>query len=294
MRTKASVLTLAAGVPVAGFAALVYLAFLRRPANNPEAFLRAGRRPTTETLCVCAGDSLTHASLSADYVAMLRERLGKHGHEFVNAGANGDTSGGLLRRLDEVVACGPDAVTIQIGTNDARDALAKGDAPEPFRGNLTKILARLNAETGARIAVLSVPPLGEDPAGEANSAVARHSAVLEDVAAAHGAAYLPLGEELAALVERDGRAGRVLYKLRPGLLLANAVGRYVLRRGWDEVAARNGFLVLTDGIHLSDRGAAVAADLIARWLSRSAEEAPWAAAGRQSDAERGRQRADDR
>lgn len=267
---------LAAGAPVVGLAALAYLAFLRRPANNPEDFLESGRRRTTQKPVVCAGASLTHASLSGDYVAMLRKGPDGRGFEFVNAGANGDTSRDLLRRLDEIAACRPDAATILIGTNDARVALTGRGTPEAFRGNIEEILARLNSETDARVAVLSLPPLGEDPVSEANRVVARHNAVLREVAAARGAAYLPLGEELAALVERDG--GGVPYRLRPALMLANAFRRYALGWGWDRIAAANGFAVLTDGIHLNDRGAAVAADLIARWLSRSAAKAPCLAA----------------
>ena len=53
-------------------------------------------------------------------------------------------------------------------------------------------------------------------------------------------------------------------------MLANAVRRYTLRQDWDVIATANGFVALTDGIHLSDRGTAIATDLIARWLSRSA------------------------
>jgi acyl-CoA thioesterase I len=274
---------LAVGASVGGLVALVYVAFVRKPANHPRQFLNSGRRRSTETLVVCAGASLTHASLSGDYVAMLRDQLGGRGHEFVNAGVNGDTSRDLLLRLDEVVACRPDAVTILVGTNDARAALAQAATSEAFRANLQEILARLNAETDARIAVLSVPPLGEDHTSEANHMVARHNAAAKEVAAAHEAAYLPLGEELAALIERDG--GRHPYRLRPTLMLANAVSRYVLHRDWDVIAAANGFAVLTDGIHLSDRGAAIAADLIARWLSRSTQEACKHAQRRQNDAE---------
>jgi hypothetical protein len=44
---------------------------------------------------------------------------------------------------------------------------------------------------------------------------------------------------------------------------------YLGRKSCDEVAARNGFLLSTDGIHLSDRAAAVVADLVAR-LAHSA------------------------
>ena len=254
-------------VPTLGGALLLYVAFVRPPENHPAAFLRRGRQATTATLVVSAGASSTHASLSGDYVALLRGRLGGRGHEFVNAGVNGDTSGDLLRRLDAIVACRPDAVTILIGTNDARAALATGGAPDTFRANLAAILARLNAGTAARVAVLSLPPLGEDLDSESNRVVDRYNAVIREVAAAHGAAYLPLHEELRALIEGDGRGRRTPYAFRPGFLLGNAVRRYAGRQSWDAIADRNGFAALTDGIHLSDRGAAVAARLIAEWLA---------------------------
>jgi acyl-CoA thioesterase I len=42
---------------------------------------------------------------------------------------------------------------------------------------------------------------------------------------------------------------------------------YLGRKSCDEVAARNGYLLSTGGIHLSDRAAAVVADLVADWLT---------------------------
>jgi hypothetical protein len=42
----------------------------------------------------------------------------------------------------------------------------------------------------------------------------------------------------------------------------------VARRSWDDIARRNGLVVLTDHIHLNDRAAAVVADLVAEALSR--------------------------
>lgn len=271
---------LVSGIPVAGFATLLYAAFVRKPANHPRAFLKTGRQPTTKTAVVNAGDSLTHASLSADYVAMLRDRLSESGFEFVNAGVNGDTSSSLLQRIDGIVACRPDAVTIQIGTNDAREIFAKGGAPEEFHTNLGTILARLTSETDASIAVLSVPPLGENLGSDINRIVNQLNSVLQEIATRRGAAYLPLHERLATLIAQDGRSNHIPYKLRFGLLLSNAVRRYMLRQGWDQIAARNGFFVLIDSIHLSDLAAATVADLIATWLSQSAR---WAYGANRSD-----------
>lgn len=252
---------------VLGGGLLVYIAFRRPPENTPAEFLQRGRQPTTATLVVSAGASTTHASLSADYVALLRGQLGGQGYEFVNAGFNGDTSGGLLGRLDEIVACQPEAVTILIGTNEARDDPGDGVALAAFRANLAAILARLAAETDTRVAVLSLPPLGEDFASASNATVRRYNEAIREVAATHGATYLPLHESLREMIEQhEGHRGTP-YVFRPTGLALVAFQRYAGRASWDAIADGNGFVALTDGIHLSDRGGAVAARLIADWLA---------------------------
>jgi lysophospholipase L1-like esterase len=91
---------------------------------------------------------------------MLRDRLAATGFEVVNAGVNGDTSTGVLARLDQVIACRPDAVTVLIGTNDVLEGIGREDALPAYRANVTKIVQRLRDETSARIAVLSPPPFG--------------------------------------------------------------------------------------------------------------------------------------
>ena len=106
------------------------IAAFRSPRDNPRAFLRNTRPRATRTLVVCAGDSITHGVMSADYLATLRARLGRDGYEFVNAGINGNLAWNVLQRLDDVVACRPDAVTLLVGTNDVLATL--GPAWEPM------------------------------------------------------------------------------------------------------------------------------------------------------------------
>lgn len=241
---------------------LVYAAFLREPAHDPAAFLEAGGPRGAQTVVVTAGSSTTAATLSGDYVGLLRERFGG-GYAFVNAGVNGATSRSLLDRLDEVIACRPHAVTLLIGGNDVRD----GIAPDEFRRNVDTILGRLRRETSARVAVLSLTPHGERLDSAANRAQRPYNAALRELAAVHGAAYLPLRETMAALLAR--RPGRPAAEPPAGFgpLLDAAVQRYVGRRSFDDIAAANGLVLLSDHIHLSDRGAAVVADLVGEWLA---------------------------
>lgn len=252
------------GILFAGTSMLMYFAFVRRPQSDPRAYLRK-RKLSGKITVVCAGDSHTHASLSADYVGLLRERLGSDGYDFVNAGRNGNTSRDLLNRLPEIIHCEPDAVTLLIGTNDARKGFPEA-AERYFEANLREIITRLRSKTRARIAFLSIPPLGEDFIGEFNRGVDRCNAVIRRVAKAHGVDYLAFNERSRALITESSDQQPRPFKLRPRLLLAAAFQHYVLRRNWNDIAARNDFVIHTDQIHLNDRASGVAASLIIEWL----------------------------
>jgi acyl-CoA thioesterase I len=273
MRLKNLMMSLVIGV-LAGMGIFSHIIFFRAPVNAPREFLKKERHPSTKTLVLCLGDSLTHATTSGDYVALLREKFAPQVYEFINAGINGDTTNHLLKRLDAVIACQPDIVTILVGTNDV-NATRPGRAAvqyllpytptlERYRQNYDTILTRLKTETKARIAILSIPPLAEDLDSEINQRVAQYSAAIKDIAAAHGVTYLPLHEELTALL--DSRQPSSTFKGDIGLVIKASFKHHIMGKSWDEVSAANGFAVMTDAIHLNDRGAAVVAKLIANGI----------------------------
>jgi len=260
----------AAGILVVAFGSaygLARLGFARRAQNDPEAFL-AKMRGDGERVVVCAGDSLTHATLSADYVALLRARFGSRGYVFVNAGLNGHTAGDLLQRLDPIVACRPDAISILIGTNDVRLGF-DDEAASAFRTNLDRILTRLSRDTDAKLAIASIPPLGEELASLDNRAADRCNAIIREIARERRVEYIAVNERLRELLERAGRP------VQPGsgtfgtsLGLGIAFRRYVGRQSWDRIATAHGAVLLTDQVHLSDKAASEIADHLARWLDR--------------------------
>ena len=164
-----------------------------------------------ETLVVCLGDSNTQGQFSANYVKRLQDRW--PGTRFINAGVNGQLAYNITQRLDEVVAQQPDVVTLLVGTNDVN---AQFDASwlaryrkqqrlpvDPTRSwfgeQIDVILTRLS-ETPARLAVLDLPPLGEDLASRMNQLVDQYNDTLRDVAAQHSVPVLPLHERLVALL----------------------------------------------------------------------------------------------
>jgi acyl-CoA thioesterase-1 len=96
-------------------------------------------------IVVALGASNTYGkgvARSEAYPAQLEALLRAKGHQarVVNAGINGDTTGGMLRRLDRAVPSGTTLVILQPGGNDRRKGTA-GDRA----GNIATIEQRLGA-----------------------------------------------------------------------------------------------------------------------------------------------------
>ncbi len=239
-------------------------------------------RPTI----VCVGDSITHGRLSADYVGLLRKKFQAKGYRFVNAGLNGDMAYNVLQRLDDIIRCHPALVTIMVGSNDAYAALNPSNAdearksnalpefptPDTFRRDLSALCIKLREATGAPMALLSLPPLGEDPAHTAYKQTLAFSRIIKDVARQAGIAYLPVNEHMDAHLQPRDRTRKLSFdRMTPARYLAVKFRRFVLGQSLDAISRRHGYRLLTDGIHLNSAGAAIVADAIETFI-RSVEQ----------------------
>jgi lysophospholipase L1-like esterase len=250
------------------------------PDNNPAAFLEEKQSTSGKKIVVCIGDSITHGRVSCDYVEELSRRLSPAGYVFINAGINGEFAYNVLRRIDQVIACNPDYVTILIGTNDANATLSDDNAesgvremalpqkPDKgwYRQNLRGICSKLKANTRARIALLSLPPIGEDHASTPFLRAVQFSAVIREIAAAHKITYLPLNEQMAEYLERHGAAPALDYTNHQYVMYKDIFKHYVLGRSYNEIARANGFLLVTDFLHLNCTAAGMTADIIQDFL----------------------------
>jgi acyl-CoA thioesterase I len=136
-----------------------------------------------DRVIVALGDSLTGGlGVARDeaYPALLEARLRQAGFAYrvVNAGVNGDTTAGGLRRLDWVLRSRPEVVIVALGANDG----LRGQPVAALRDNLTAIVTRLR-ESGTRVLLVGMrlpPNYGEAYAtdfAEAFRAVARGTSV---------------------------------------------------------------------------------------------------------------------
>lgn len=224
----------------------------------------------------CAGDSITRAQHSVDYLGLLRARHPLGAIHTRGFGANRDFAYNLLHRLDEVVAHPADVITVLIGTNDARaclpgfpvdkamsaKALPNEPSPAWFEDCLGRIVVRLRTETDARIGLLSLPVLGQDPASGAAQASAEYSRIIEQTASDHGGTYLPLHERQVRELDAVNPVGVPFEELTVARYLHIALQRKILRRSLDAISERRLLLLTTDHIHQNSRGASLIAEVI--------------------------------
>ena len=222
--------------------------------------------------------------VSADFVEILRERLGGEGFHFFNAGVNGDLAYNVLTRLDIVIARQPDFVIVLVGTNDVNATLTprmeRGyrlwkrlpeiPRPEWYQSNMRQIVRLLKEKTSARIAVISPPVLGEDLASLANDRIRRYTALLLNLAMQEGITYLPVHELHEEYLRGiDHVAGRP-HDADSMLMWTSLFRHYVLGRDFETVAKDNGFVLTTEGLHLNGPGAAIVADAVEAFLRDTA------------------------
>lgn len=107
------------------------------------------------------GDSISAAygmDLEQGWVALLEQKIGQTALEYrvVNASISGETSGGALRRLPDLLAKHqPDVVIIELGGNDG----LRGYPVDQLRQNL-QLMVQSSQAQGARVILLpmEIPP----------------------------------------------------------------------------------------------------------------------------------------
>jgi lysophospholipase L1-like esterase len=228
------------------------------------------------------GASIVQGRISCSFVNLLKKRLSKNEYCFVNQGVAGYESHNVLSKLGKAIAEKPDFVVMLVGTNDVMSSLDPKLARisrklkkipheatlEFYSENITKIIRKLKTETHPSIALASLPVLGEDLESIENSRIHEYNVELKKISESEHVAYLPVNERQREYVQKEiGGKGR---KFANGTALAfKALAMHFLFfQSLDSISKKNGFLLLTDGIHQNTRGATFIADEIESFLGR--------------------------
>jgi lysophospholipase L1-like esterase len=246
----------------------------------PEVYSRKSRKNVNKHIVVCLGASMVRGQVSYNFVNLLDQRMAGDGFQFINAGVAGDQAYNVLVRLDSVIDYRPDFVIILVGTNDVTATLSPTLArisrltrkfPQPpsakfYQYNMLRIIKTLKEKTSAKIALVSLPILGEDLESTPNQRIKEYNALLKEIADEEQVSYLPVYELQEEYLRKVQQGSGRPYK-SGGMLSIKALARhYLLRQSFDEISRKHHFLLVIDGIHMNSRGAAFIADEIESFL----------------------------
>lgn len=225
---------------------------------------------------VFLGASITQGKISANYVKMLKEKLGTADYAYINFGVAGYEAYNVLNKLGKAIDAKPDFVVLLVGTNDVTSSLDpvlaiktrkwKHIPHEPtlanYSNNITSIIRQLKQETKAAIALASLPLIGENLESVENKEVDQYNNVLKQIADHENICYIPVNErQKAFLIEKNGGIGKDAMNTTK-MAFQSLFRHYLLFESLDRISKRNGFLLLTDGIHQNTLGAQLIADEI--------------------------------
>ncbi|UCH38275.1 MAG: hypothetical protein JSV76_03735 [Candidatus Bathyarchaeota archaeon] len=264
---------------IIGYGLVTLYLILRLPRNNPQKFIQkiASQSPSQTQKLVVVGDSLTHGTLSANYVDPLSERLNREQLQvhIINAGVNGDHSFHVLHRVSDIIRCDPDFITILIGTNDVASSItsktksiffSQNKLPQPstltyFTSNLQSLVTRLKAQTKAKIAILSLPPIGEDLNQPITQASIAFSRAIHDVAEHQSIEYLPLQEAMLEYLNQYPAHPKFGYEQHHTVFVRSLIRR-LLGYSNQRISEMLGFRLHIDFYHLNNIGANMIVGLI--------------------------------
>jgi lysophospholipase L1-like esterase len=229
------------------------------------------------------GDSITHGRIGINYAEMVQEQMVDE-IEVVNAGVNSELVWNALQRVDEIIACNPDYVTILLGTNDAnsvtststtKDYIRRMKLPQTptrdwYRDSLSQLVERLSRETDARIGIISIPPIGESPQNPEYLISKEYAAVSRQVAQDLNVAYLPLFERMDEYVSAHPITPSYCFDRSYLGMLKAIFSHYSFGRDWDSISEKCGFHFHIDYLHLNSNGASAVASLVTDFIKNAA------------------------
>lgn len=228
---------------------------------------------------VFAGDSNTHGNMSFNWTEIVKTDWQK-----INAGVNADLSITLLNRIDEIISCQPDYITVLIGTNDVNATMSSNSRKryidsgkiskqdvlslKAFTENLGEIVDRLKSETNAKIALLSLPPIGENLSHEVNIKADRYSESIEFVTKTKDVSLIDIRKPLKQYIIAHQKLKPPAYESYYPIMIKGVVLRFFLGFSYDRLSQMNQMLLSHDLLHQNSISGKIIANEVEKWIQK--------------------------
>ena len=229
---------------------------------------------------VCCGDSITHGHIGYDWVSSLRNL--DDSKIYINAGINADLTWNLNQRLDDIIKHNPDYVTILIGTNDAIGSqpvkliqdyyiqtknLPKVPSIDWFEEQIEIFVKEVKAKTSAKIAITTLPWLGEQEDASIISVIKNHNKIIKRIALKYDLSILDLFSKFKEQINENDSVPYNTSELRRLRGLRAVILYYVFGWSWNRIGKKYKLQLLCDHIHLNERGGRLMENMVKKFLS---------------------------
>ena len=231
---------------------------------------------------ICCGDSITHGRIGYDWFSDLRSK--DQSRIYINAGINGDLAWNLYVRIEDIISCNPDIITILIGTNDAmgsqsgamgedyikRKGLPRIPSIDWYEENYESIINSLIDKTNAKIYLITLPWIGEIENEEVIEIVKNHNKVIKSIGKKYNLEIIPLFKEIDKIINESKTQGlkrksvdqyMINYK-RYYRIVRSVFMYYLFGFKWNAIGQKYGLVTTCDFIHLNEHSGRILSDLI--------------------------------
>jgi lysophospholipase L1-like esterase len=240
------------------------------------------KNPADKTKILFLGASITQGKISVSFVHVLKKALGNKKYEYINQAVAGYESYNVLGKIEKASNVKPNYVIILVGTNDVLSSLDPKlekltrklkHIPHPaslshFSNNITNIIKKLKEKITYKIALSSLPVIGENLNSPENKTLIKYNNELKNIAEIEQVSYLPVFEKqrdyLIKIIDGKGKD----YKKSSKQAFKSLFMHYFFFMKLDTISEKNGYFLLTDGVHQNTKGATIIADEIKLFLKQ--------------------------
>ena len=231
---------------------------------------------------VCCGDSITHGRIGYDWFSDLHKK--DRSRIYINAGINGDLAWNLYTRIEDIISCNPDIITILIGTNDAmgsqseemgedyikRKGLPRIPSIDWYEENYELIINSLSDKTNAKIYLITLPWIGELENEEIIEIVKSHNKVIKSLGKKYNLEVIELFKEMHKTINESKSqelkrkpVGYYMVNFKRFYRIARAVFMYyIFGISWNKIGEKYGLVTTCDFIHLNEYSGVILSELI--------------------------------
>ncbi|MBN1117771.1 MAG: hypothetical protein JXA77_11235 [Bacteroidales bacterium] len=226
------------------------------------------------------GASITQGKISKSFENILKKNLGTSNYNYINYGIAGYESFNVLKQINKVLSKNPDFVVLLVGTNDVLSGLdpklakltrkLKHIPHEPtlanYCKNITSIIRQLKQNSGLKIAIASLPVVGENLNSIENKTIREYNLELKKIAENENVDYLPVFEQQSDYLLKEINGKGKDYLKGSNMAYKALFMHFLLFKSFDSISQKNGYLLLTDGIHQNSKGASFIANAIESFI----------------------------